>query len=106
MKTYKAYLKQEGGCDYTIGCGFRVIDIAANSMDEAKKVLTQTIAEDYSDEESKLDIAELYEVEQVFMIDAKAIYKQMEDREEAKRQQDEEERERKEFDRLKAKFGE
>lgn len=36
---YKAYLYQEGGCDYTIGCGIRVIDIEASNIEEAQKEL-------------------------------------------------------------------
>lgn len=37
MKKFKAYLKQENGCDYTIGCGRRMIDITAKDVEDAEK---------------------------------------------------------------------
>jgi hypothetical protein len=105
MKTYKAYLNQGQGCDYTIGCGLRVIDIIANSMDEAKQKLAQTIAEDYSYDEGRLEKAELFEVEQVFVMDVKAIYQKVTDDRNAKKQREKDEKEKQEFERLKSKFG-
>lgn len=35
MKTYLFYRKQEGGCDYTIGCGQTIDVFQASSMEEA-----------------------------------------------------------------------
>lgn len=106
MKIYKAYLNQNNeGCDYTIGCGKTVIDIKASSMEEAKKKLAEKIVEENSDDETLLQSAEIYEIEQVFRMDVISIYQ------EAKRLRDEErdretsEKEKKEFERLKAKFG-
>jgi hypothetical protein len=106
MKTYKAYLQQEGeGCDYTIGCGLRVIDITANSMEEAKHKLAETIATEYSYDEGMLYAAELYEVEQVFSMDVKAIYQKVVDDRNAEKQREKDAKEKAEFERLKSKFG-
>lgn len=43
MKTYKAHLNQGAGCDYTIACGEKLINISAESMDEAWKKLLEII---------------------------------------------------------------
>lgn len=61
MKTYLLYREQEGGCDYTIGCGLSVSTIRANSMEEAiakvvgtkdwkKEALEDESYEDFLDE--------------------------------------------------------
>lgn len=105
MKTYKAYLNQGQGCDYTIGCGLRVIDITANSMEDAKQKLAETIAEEYSYDEGRLEKAELYEVEQVFVMDLKAIYQKVADDRNAEKQREKDAKEKAEFERLKSKFG-
>jgi hypothetical protein len=102
---YKAYLKQSGeGCDYTIGCAKTVIDIEAQSIDEAKQKLYQEIEECYRDERG-LELCELYEINEVVVCDLKEWYKRIDDAEYAIKQQREEDLERKEFERLKDKFG-
>ena len=104
--TYKAYLKQNGeGCDYTIGCAQTVISIEAQSMDEAKQKLYQEIKEVYTGEQ-ELERCELYEINEVVLCDLKEWYKRIEDAEYAIEQKRKEYLERKEFERLKAKFGE
>jgi len=105
MKTYKAYLFQGQGCDYTIGCGETIIDVPANSMEEAKKKLVEIIKEEYSHEERQLESAKIFEVEQSFDIDMKSIYNKINEDREIKSKQESIERERVEFERLKAKFG-
>jgi hypothetical protein len=102
---YKAYLKQCGeGCDYTIGCAQRVIEIEAQSIDEAKQKLYQEIEENYTGE-LELELCELYEINEVVVCDLKEWYKRIDDAEYAIEQQRKEDLERKEFERLKAKFG-
>lgn len=106
MKTYKAYLAQAGeGCDYTIGCGLRVIDINAASLDEAKIKLIEEIKENYSQEERQVDKVELYEIESITNIDVSELYNLIKQERNAKEQAYKEERERQEFLRLQAKFG-
>jgi hypothetical protein len=105
MKTYKAYLKQGAeGCDYTIGCGQTLINIKTSSIEEAKQKLAEIIAEEYSGER-ELESAELFEVEQTFMMDTTSIYQEADEREETRKKNETTEKERQEFERLKAKFG-
>lgn len=102
---YKAYLKQQGeGCDYTIGCAQTVIEIEAQNIDEAKQKLYQKI-EDFYTGERGLELCELYEINEVVTIDLNEWYKRIDDAEYAIEQQRKEDLERKEFERLKAKFG-
>lgn len=102
---YKAYLKQEDeGCDYTIGCAQTVIDIEATSMEEAKQKLTDTIIEEYSYDEGILDSAELYECNKVFVLPVGEIYAKKEQLKQWEEQRQQEESERREYERLKQKF--
>lgn len=71
---YKAYLYQEGGCDYTIGCGIRVIDIEASNIEEAHSKLKEEILENYNFSETRLAECELYEVNQVIICDVEDWY--------------------------------
>ena len=106
MKTYIAYLKQDGeGCDYTIGCGRTVIDIEAANMEEATNKLVEKIKEEYSYEEGRLKSAVLYEVLQLHMLDTKELYKRIDNSQYERESAEKEEKERQEFERLKAKFG-
>jgi hypothetical protein len=105
MKIYKAYLKQENGCDYTIGCGRKVIDIkGVTSMDDAKLKLEKIIEEEYNYMEAKIDSAEIFEIEQVLEINTTEIYGQIEYRKNIEKQTNDEKKEREEFERLKEKF--
>lgn len=57
-----AVLHQSGGCDYTIECGTKVIDIdGVTNMEEAKSQLKQIMAEEYTGD-SELVGATIYEV--------------------------------------------
>ena len=103
---YKAFIRQAGeGCDYTIACGKTVIDLEANSIPEAMVKLYQAVKEDYSNDERRLESAEIFEVNRIENIDMKEIYRQIDDAERLGQAKEEEETERKEFERLKAKFG-
>lgn len=103
---YKAYIKQRAeGCDYTIGCAQTVLDIEADSMDEAKQVLSERIKENYSHRENVLETAELYEVCQTFSVDLTSLYRDMELERQKESLREKEEADRREFERLKNKFG-
>lgn len=41
-KTFLLYRKQDGGCDYTIGCGMSLSVIRASSMEEAIEIVAGT----------------------------------------------------------------
>ncbi|HMT02306.1 MAG TPA: hypothetical protein PKD00_03200 [Burkholderiales bacterium] len=105
MKTYKAYLQQDGiGCDYTIGCSQTVIDIKANSMEEARLKLELEIQENYSHYDMRLKNAELYDVVQVISLNMNHIYTQYDKAKNKEIQLLKEEKEREEYERLKAKY--
>jgi hypothetical protein len=102
---YKAYLKQNGeGCDYTIGCAQTVIDIEASNIEDAKIQLYKEIEETYTGEQ-ELELCELYEINQVVVCNLKEWYKRIDDADYAIEQQKIEATERKEFERLREKFG-
>lgn len=105
MKKYIAHLSQGQGCDYTIGCGQVVIDIEANSFEEAQQKLEQEICENYSHMETMLAYAKLYEVSNMLKINVPEIYDRLEADREKERKEEKEKKEREEFERLKAKFG-
>lgn len=106
MSIYKAYIKQKSdGCDYTIGCARTVINIDATSLDEAKNKLFERIKEDYSYQENRLKSVELFEISNIVSLDMNEIYKRIDDEEYNKQQQALEEKERADYERLKAKFG-
>jgi hypothetical protein len=103
---YKAYLRQGGeGCDYTIGCGQTVIDLEANSIPEAMVRLYEAVKETYHSDEYLLAKAEIFEVNRIENIDVKEIYRQIDEAKRLSQAKEKEEAERKEFERLNAKFG-
>lgn len=104
MKLFKCYLQQEGGCDYTIGCGNQVITIAAKSMDEDKEKLFAEIEENYSHSESMLAAAEIYEVIEAIKVPIFEWYKKIRESRSRAKNILLEEKDRKEFERLKNKF--
>ena len=105
MIKFKAYLQQDGGCDYTIGCGKLVIDIEANSLEDAKIKLFSIIFNEYNHDENRLANVELFELASTTVVDIKNLYKKLD---EDKKEQVENlilMREKEEFERLKKKFG-
>ncbi len=63
---YIAILEQENGCDYTIGCGIKIIQLHSNNLEEAKADLKNILLRDnYLSEncpETLISSAKLYEV--------------------------------------------
>ena len=68
MPKFLAIYHQEGGCDYTIGCGIRIVDVEAPSMDAAIAIITKGLAEtgdraEYGDETvESLHKVDVYEI--------------------------------------------
>lgn len=61
----KYYLieRQSGGCDYTIGCGIRVTQLNAITLEEAKEEAAENIGDYWKGEgEFSIQAAELLEV--------------------------------------------
>ena len=75
---YIAILRQNGGCDYTIGCGVNTIQFEAENALEAGKKLKEIVRESYSGEESQLSSAVYYEVGASFEADMKRWYSEFE----------------------------
>ncbi len=100
MKKYKVYLKQAGeGCDYTIGCGQKLITIEAENIEKATDKLAKIIQEDYSCDETKLEKVEMYEVGVFGVLDIANFYKQLEEMEQKKINLEKEKPEKIEYER-------
>ena len=102
---YVAHLVQKGqGCDYTIGCGLQVVELSADNMSDAEKELTEVIKEEYSYDESYLEKATLYEVNEAVEVDVEAIYTEKENAKQIQSEEREKTKDFKEFQRLKKRF--
>jgi hypothetical protein len=102
-----AVLKQCGeGCDYTIGCGVKVVELQACTWDEAKVEARHALAEDYSQAyDHCLEGFTIFEVSSRFDVPVNAWYADI-SREEADRNAGrEKEKRRLEYERLKREFG-
>ena len=106
MKKYKAYLKQDGeGCDYTIGCGQTLIDIEAENIKDAKIQLKEIIADEYNNDECRLETVEIYEISWFIDFDIQHFYEQLEKMQELANNKLKDESDILEYERLKIKFG-
>lgn len=101
---YKAYIVQKGeGCDYTIACGKRMLNLQATTWDSALIELKNIIKEEYT-ADWELQSAELFEISKSVSLDTERIY---DDLAWAKQQDEDVTREaieREEYNRLKAKY--
>jgi hypothetical protein len=101
-----AVLKQCGeGCDYTIGCGVKVVELDVRTLDEAKAEARRALKEDYSqDYEQCLEHFTIFEVSSRFEVPVNAWYADIRNEkvnEEAARGK---EKRRQEYERLKREF--
>ena len=60
MSAFILYLEQNGGCDYSIGCGYQLVPLRASNRYEAVQVARKLILSDYQNER-RVDGAMLYE---------------------------------------------
>lgn len=104
MSSFIAYLNQDGGCDYTIGCGKLLITIEADSLELAKIKLYEIIEKEYNFSEFYLSSAEIFEVSSSEKINVKQIYKELNEKEKARIERMALEKDLAEFERLKKKF--
>lgn len=120
MKKFLVYVKQHGeGCDYTIGCGRKVFFIEARDMIQAKDRFTRMLSPEFGQDnqpewtkdyggyngEMKLVSAQIFEVADEVKVDVAECYENIEKFKIEKALKAVEEKERKEFERLKAKYG-
>ena len=103
---YLLVMEQDGGCDYTIGCGLKVEPIEASNMQEATAKAFEYLSED---REGKLredvDRATLYQIPAESVLDLSGYRNKYKKEQEAQAKVSRENAERAEFERLKSKFG-
>jgi hypothetical protein len=100
--SFYAYLKQPGGCDYTIGCGNLLIGLNSENLKDAAIQLKQEIENNYTGDR-RLESVELIEGKSIH-IDVQSIYDEIEEESTKNKQQEIEKQEKAEFERLKRKF--
>jgi hypothetical protein len=99
-------LYQEGGCDYTIGCGRKWIMFNAGTKEEAHTRARKTYSE--YNEISELTLVQIAEEDGkpvIFKSNIKAWDREADEEAERREREEEERKERAEFDRLSKKFG-
>ena len=109
---YIAELNQNGGCDYTIECGTKIIGLDAKDKDAAIKEIESLLGLGGDDDDydfgcyknSGLTSITLYEVNNSTQIDVDAIYKKIEDAAKIVREEEAKKKRFKEFERLSKEF--
>ena len=103
---YIAHIMQAAeGCDYTIACGEKVINIEAGSMEETIENAKSIIRENYSSDEHRLGFVQIYEITKSSILDLRTLYTEIDDGEEELKKQDQEAYEREQLRMLKEKYG-
>lgn len=111
---YYLYEEQDGGCDYTIGCGKRLRLIeGATTMAEAIAKAIDRAPNQWGDMEEMFDTegewrvskAVILEVAEEHVIDIVAVGRSREAARRQEEQQAAQEKEKREYERLRAKFG-
>ena len=76
---YIAHLKQSGdGCDYTIACTHKIIELPdCANLDEANQVMLRIIRDDYSYEDQMLELCVIHEVNESRAINLVEQYRQI-----------------------------
>lgn len=108
MKTYWAIVRQNNGCDYTIGCGISAYEISAKTIEEAIEHIVDDWADGYqtNKDEHCVDEVELLEVTKVInMHDALLLAQEMFQKKSKMREEEKKvQAEKAEYERLKEKF--
>jgi len=100
--------RQSGGCDYTIGCGIRIIQLTAKSKEEAMQQADDEIGNAWRGEhENCIDNAELLEVaESIDLTDfLNAKKSERAERKRIKNEADQHQQDEEEFERLRQRLG-
>ena len=99
------YMKQEGGCDYTIACGHRLDELKGATTIEQARVKAEEIFEDCGVGGSvELAIAQILHVADVESIDLDARDARMAEQDRQRKARDTEAQERAELERLSNKY--
>jgi len=99
-----AVLHQGGGCDYTIECGTKVINLYSNNVDDANIELSSIIEEEYNGEFA-LSKVTLYEIKGEHRINLDEIYSGVKNKKEIETNLENDNKEKSEYERLQKKFG-
>ena len=102
MAKFAIEFNQTPGCDYSIGCGTRVLNVDASSFDE---IIEKIANGDYYALDLLSDIR-IYEVLSFVDVDVEYLKRKQNEMVIAARKRAEEEAELKEYKRLQAKYGE
>ena len=101
---YVLVRSQDGGCDYTIGCGISVTTLNAQNQTDALVEARIRILQENFYEEGRLKSATLLAVEARTALDVEEWYREEQMRRDVEEKHRQELKERAEFERLSAKF--
>jgi hypothetical protein len=101
---YIAILRQEGGCDYTIGCGINTVLFEAENVVQAAEKLQQIVKETYNSDQFILKSANFYQISGSYEVDLKVWYQQFSQEKESIVERELREAELAELERLKKKY--
>ena len=96
MKKYIAYVKEDGGCDYTIACGETVFDLGVCDYEKRARQLLN----DYGE----ITHLTIYEVSNEFKFDVKSYREYLNEKAEAKEKAELEAKEKALYEKLKQKY--
>ncbi len=99
-----AVIHQDGGCDYTIECGTKVLDLESNDIDNAINELSSIIEEEYTGERELSEI-KLYEIASEHPVNLDEIYNNIKNKKQSSTDRENDDKEKAEFERLSKKFG-
>lgn len=104
-----AIMHQEGGCDYTIGCGTKVVELKAKNKEQATNELIHMFFHEDGDmhgHEEDVGEVNVFEVKEKLHFDLSGLVRDQKEKEKEKEKKRQEEHEKAELRRLKAKYGE
>lgn len=102
-------MRQDNGCDYTIGCGIALEQLEADNREAAIAIAFEKMAVDYGDSpyiSDKINRAELYEIGVKITVPLAEYRQGLEDQELVRQLEARRASERTEYLRLKAKYEE
>jgi hypothetical protein len=104
LQRFVAILKSNEGCDHSISCGVKAIQLDASDVKHAGVILKQIVKTDFNAAETKLSSLSFFEVKERYSVDLNKWYAEIEQEEAKSRENAEKERELAEFERLKKKY--
>jgi len=102
---YVLHVKETGGCDYTCSCGEMIVELSEAQNDlEAKRDAVKVVSEQFN-VSMGLEFAKIYQLSSEIEIDLKGLKEAIEADRKMEAMEEEENADRAEYERLKAKFG-